>query len=53
MSLLSSGLYIFVNRFLLGLTLQPNWPVQVYSAIVNSIIALAVFPFLDRLQIRD
>ena len=53
MSLLSGGLTIFVNRFLLGLTLQPNWPVQVYSAIVNSIIALAVFPFLDRLQIRD
>ncbi len=53
LSLLSSGLYIFVNRFLLGLGQEPNWLVEVYSAIGNSVIALIVFPFLDRLQIRD
>ncbi len=45
LSLLSSGLYIFVNRFLLGLGQEPNWLVEVYSAIGNSVIALIVFRF--------
>jgi rod shape-determining protein MreD len=53
LSLLSSGLYIFVNRFLLGLAEETDWMLQVYSAIGNSIIALIAFPFLDRLQVRD
>jgi rod shape-determining protein MreD len=53
LSLLSSALYIFVNRFLLGLALEPNWPVELYKAIGNSAIALVAFPFLDRLHIRD
>ncbi|HVZ84719.1 MAG TPA: rod shape-determining protein MreD [Terracidiphilus sp.] len=53
LSLLSSGLVIFVNRFLLGLTLSTNWLVEVYAAVGNSAIALVTFPFLDRLQVRD
>jgi rod shape-determining protein MreD len=53
LSLLSSALYIFVNRFLLGLALEPDWPVELYKAIGNSAIALVAFPFLDRLHIRD
>lgn len=53
MSLLSSGLYIFVNRFLLGLTVEPDWIAQFGAAMVNSLIAVVVFPFFDRLQIRD
>lgn len=53
MSLLSSGLTIFVNRFLLGLSIEPDWLAQFGAAVVNSLIAVLVFPFFDRLQIRD
>lgn len=53
LSLLSSTLYIFVNRSLLGLALDANWFGELYKAVGNSAIALVVFPFLDRLQIRD
>jgi rod shape-determining protein MreD len=53
LSLLSSGLYIFVNRFLLGLAIEPDWFAQLGTAVVNSLIAVLVFPFFDRLQIRD
>jgi rod shape-determining protein MreD len=53
LSLLSSALYIFVNRFLLGLTLDSNWLIELFKAVGNSVIGLAVFPFLDRFQIRD
>jgi rod shape-determining protein MreD len=53
LSLLSSAICIFVNRFLLGLALETNWGAEFYIAIGNSIIALIAFPFLDRFQLRD
>ena len=53
LSLLSSALYFFVYRFLLGLTVDITWLPELFKAIGNSIIALVVFPFLDRFQIRD
>ena len=53
LSLLSSALYIFVNRFLLGLALEPDWFAELYKALGNSAIALVAFPFLDRFQLRD
>ena len=53
LSLLSSALYIFVNRFLLGLTLDFNWLTELLKALGNSVIALLMFPFLDRFQLRD
>ena len=53
LSLLSSALYIFVYRVLLGLTLLPDWPAQLYTALVNSAIALVTYPMLDRFKIRD
>jgi rod shape-determining protein MreD len=53
LSLLSSALYIFVNRFLLGLTLDFNWLSELLKALGNSVIALVMFPFLDRFQLRD
>ncbi|HET7103614.1 MAG TPA: rod shape-determining protein MreD [Terracidiphilus sp.] len=52
-SLLSSALYIFVYSVLLGLTLQPDWLGQLYTAIGNSVIALATFPLLDRFRLTD
>ena len=53
LSLLSSAIYYGVYRVLLGLDLQWNWFTQLFIAIGNAVIALGLFPFLDRLQIRD
>lgn len=53
LSLLSSALCVFVNRFLLGLTLEVRWLTELFIALGNSVIALVAFPFLDRFQSRD
>ena len=53
LSLLSSAIFLFVQRVLLGIELAWNWPVQLYIAIGNSLIALILFPLLDRFQIHD
>jgi len=53
LSLISSAIYLFVSRFLLGLTVEWSWLTELFRAIGNSIIALILFPVLDRLQIRD
>ena len=53
LSLLSSAIYLFVNRFLLGLDLEWSWLTELLRAVGNSLIALVLFPLLDRLQIRD
>jgi rod shape-determining protein MreD len=53
LSLLSSAIYLFVNRVLLGIELEWNWLVQLYIALGNSAIALLMFPLLDRFQSSD
>jgi rod shape-determining protein MreD len=53
LSLLSSAIYLFIYRFLLGLSLEWSWMTQLYIAVGNSVIAFIVFPLLDRLQLRD
>ena len=53
LSLLSSAIYFAVSRGMLGLDLEWNWFTQLFIAIGNAVIALVLFPFLDRLQIRD
>jgi rod shape-determining protein MreD len=53
LSLLSSGLVLFVSRFLLGLDLEWRWYTALYAALGNSVIAVVLFPLLDHLQIRD
>ena len=53
LSLLSSALVVFIYRFLLGLDLQWEWMGEAFRAIGNSLIAMVLFPFLDRLQVRD
>jgi rod shape-determining protein MreD len=53
LSLLASAIYLFVYRVLLGLDLEWNWLTQLFIAIGNSVIALVLFPLLDRFQIRD
>jgi rod shape-determining protein MreD len=53
LTLLSGVIYLFVSRFLLGLDLERQWLTQLLVATGNSVIALVLFPLLDRLQIRD
>ncbi len=53
LSLLSSAIVVFIYRFLLGLDYQWQWFTELFSAIGNSLIAMVLFPVLDRLQIRD
>jgi rod shape-determining protein MreD len=53
LSLLSSAIYFAVYHGMLGLELNWNWFTQLFIAIGNAVIALLLFPFLDRLQIRD
>jgi rod shape-determining protein MreD len=53
LSLLCSGIYLFIYRVLLGLELEWSWLAELMKAIGNSLIALVLFPFLDRMQIRD
>jgi rod shape-determining protein MreD len=53
LSFLSSAIYIFIHRYLLGLELQWSWITELLRAVGNSLIALMLFPMLDRTQIRD
>ena len=53
LSLVSSAIYLFVARFLLGLEFEWRWLVEVVTAVDNALIALILFPLLDRLQARE
>lgn len=53
LSLVGSATYFFVVRFLLGLNIDTNWLTELYKALGNSVVALVVFPMLDRAKIRD
>ena len=53
LSLVGSATYFFVVRFLLGMSVDTNWMAELYKAVGNSVIALVLFPLLDRAKIRD
>ena len=53
LSLLSSAIFVFTFRVLLGLDLEWKWFTELFRAIGNSLIAMVLFPLLDRLQIRE
>jgi len=53
LSLMCSGVYLFIYRFLLALDLDWSWMAELCKALGNSVIALFLFPLLDRTQIRD
>ena len=53
LSLVSSAVYLFVTRFLLGLAIEWSWLTELFRALGNSAIAVVLFPLLDRLQVRD
>ena len=43
-----SGIYLFIYRVLLGMELEWSWIMELFKAIGNSLIALVLFPLLDR-----
>jgi rod shape-determining protein MreD len=53
LSLLCSAIYVFIYRILLGLELEWSWLAELMKAVGNSVIAMALFPLLDRTQIRE
>lgn len=53
LSLLSSFLVLVIFRVLLGLDLPWQWHTELFRAIGNSVIAMVLFPVLDRLQSRE
>jgi rod shape-determining protein MreD len=53
LTLLCSAIYLFIYRFLLGMEFSWNWPNTLIQAIGNSIMALFIFPTLDRFQVRE
>ena len=53
LSMLSSTLYFFTYRFLLGLTIDWSWLTELFRAVGNSLIAVVLFSMLDRLQVRE
>jgi len=53
LSLVSSGVFVYVMRMLLGLDLKWNWLDPMMVSVGNSLIALILFPLLDKLQIRE
>jgi rod shape-determining protein MreD len=53
LSLLSGVIYLFIYRFLLGLALEWSWLTELMRAVGNSLIAIVLFPLLDRLQMRE
>lgn len=52
-TLLSSAIVVFIVRILLGLDWQSNWLDELFRAVGNAVIGLALFPLLDRTQVRD
>jgi rod shape-determining protein MreD len=53
LTVLCSAIYLFIYRVLLGMEFSWNWPNTLIQAIGNSILALFVFPLLDRFQAKD
>lgn len=53
LSLLSSAIIVFISRVMLGLDLEWQWFTELFRAIGNSLVAMVLFPVLDRLQMRD
>lgn len=53
LTLLCNGIYLAIYRGLLGLQMDWNWLNMILQAVGNSVIALALFPTLDRFQTQD
>ena len=53
LTVLCSAIYLVIYRALLGMEFDWNWPNTLFQAVGNSVLALIVFPLLDRFQVKD
>ena len=53
LTLLSSAIVLFNNRYVIAQSLDWNWVTELLKAVGNSAIALVIFPLLDKLQLHD
>ena len=53
LTVLCTAIYLFIYRVLLGMEFSWNWPNTIIQAIGNSVLALFIFPMLDRFQVKD
>ena len=53
LSLLCSGIYLFIYRVLLGMDMEWRGFTELFVAIGNGLLAFLVFPLLDRAQISE
>lgn len=53
LTVLCSAIYLFIYRVLLGMEFSWNWPNTLIQSVGNSILALFIFPLLDRFQVKD
>lgn len=53
LTVLCSAVYLFIYRGMLGLEREWSWLTTLLQAVGNSVIALVVFPIIDRFQVRD
>ena len=53
LSLLSGAIYVFIYRVLLGLDQEWRGLEELMKAIGTSVVAMVLFPLLDRTQIRE
>src|ERR1700758_3938350 len=53
LTVLCNAIYLFIYRVLLGMEFSWNWPNTLIQAIGNSVMALIIFPLLDRFKVRE
>ncbi len=53
LTVLCSAIDLVIHRVLLGMEYGWNWRNTLFQAVGNSVLALFVFPLLDRFQTRD
>jgi rod shape-determining protein MreD len=53
LTLLCNGIYLVIYRGMLGLEMDWNWFNMIFQAVGNCVIALLLFPLLDRFQAQD
>jgi rod shape-determining protein MreD len=53
LSLLAGVICVFIRRVLLGMEWEWRWFTQLFLAIGNSLIAMLLFPLLDRFEVKD
>lgn len=53
LTLLSGAVMLFIVQMLLGMSWNSTWLDEVFRATGNAAIGIVLFPFLDRMQMRD